>query len=377
MNSSKTVLHALPLVLSIWVLMSSANAQTLIELQAKYQITEPDLQKIRIFLARDRAKRIKGESSLSVSQVSSPAALQGLPVKGEAPTTPSALIVSDAPKSPWQFLLREDWQDIDLLGEPKPRDKATGASFSYTDDRVAHNSIWAAHGTAALVYRDFGGTGAGSIFDPFYRSFAIYGTVNKLYNSDSKLAAKNIDILAAGGALELGWHNPGSGIQNYLQVRGGVVTDNIDSTTIANATAAWIPVNNAYYIHRPRELPFGYLGYSFDPQVLVQFASTTDTSKPLLFTSRGQALRIGPQLSLLLFPFQENDDFWSRVHANLTFHWWYEALYGAQNHWLKASATYDLDKNRNFGLTFSYQEGQNEETGKSTNLYLISLTGKI
>ena len=101
----------------------------------------------------------------------------------------------------WQFLLRQDWQDIGILASPTSVDKATGASISYTNDNIAKNATWATHATAAVVYTLINDLGPGPQVTPFYQSFAGYVTVNKLYNSDLRLSSKNLDTLSGGGVL--------------------------------------------------------------------------------------------------------------------------------------------------------------------------------
>ena len=65
-----------------------------------------------------------------------------------------------APAAPREFspcaglnvLLRQDWKDVGLLGCPETTEKASGAELSYSSDRIAHNNVWTARGTAAVYY---------------------------------------------------------------------------------------------------------------------------------------------------------------------------------------------------------------------------------
>jgi hypothetical protein len=377
MRFVQVLCHVAALAFIVSTPSEALHAQTLEDLQKKYQISASDLEKLKQLAAKDPVTSARKRTAAPASTDHTQAASLS------AKSTPDPRAVLAAPNgaakdadSPWRILLRQDWQDIGILAGPTPIDKATGASISYNDDHIASNRSWAVHGTGAIVYSIIDDRGPAPQTAPFYRSFAAYATVNKLENSDARLVSKNVDTLTAGGALEVGWNNAREKTQNYLQFRGSTVNDRVKDTTAVTAAAAWIPVNNNLHIHHPEGL-FGIIGYSFDPQLLAQYASTTDRKNVLLFSGHNESLRLGPQLTLLLWPYVQDDSFWSHVSANIAYHWWYEVLDGSQKDWFKSSLTYNFDKDGNFGLTGSYQRGHSEDTGTLTNLFMISLTGKM
>jgi hypothetical protein len=377
---------AAAVALLAWAIPEAVRAETLQEYQAKHNLTATDIEELKQLLAQSVTKPAKKASTKSPSNRSAFAA--GLATKsptiadsaapaaaaGHATLATSSSKASSSPNGSWQFLLRQDWQDIGVLAIPTPVDKATGASISYSNDGIAKDETWATHATGAIVYQLLNDQGPGQT-TPFWETFASYATVNKLYNSNPKLASKNIDTLAGGGAIELGYDDAKAETQNYFQFLAGAVQDNIKNTTSVNATAAWIPANVNYHIHSPSQL-FGIFGYRFEPEFLAQYASTTDPKNVLLFSDRDQSFRIGPQLSLIFFPYVTSDSPWSNLSANILYHWWYEAYDGSEKHWMKAQVVYNLDKTGNFALTGSYQQGNDETTGQPTNLFMVSLSGK-
>lgn len=87
---------------------------------------------------------------------------------------------------------------------------------------------------------------------------------NRTLNSAATRATSNVDTLAYGGSLELGWKNPSGA--NYVRIRGGQVDNNLKNTTSANVTAELIPVYYPLYIHFPYVRPLGLpISTRFDP----------------------------------------------------------------------------------------------------------------
>jgi hypothetical protein len=269
-------------------------------------------------------------------------------------------------------LLRQDWKDIALLDCPQSVKKATGAQIAVTDDRVKNNVTWSTHGTAALVY-NIPGTGSQ------YRSTGAYATFDRATNSSVAQSDSNSNSLAYGGFFQTGFSNPGDTyFASYFRVRGGGVQDYIRSTTAANVTAEWMPVYENYeriHIHSPFvPIPGVPLIIRFDPVLLLQYAAQTGGDKPLAFNDKSQALRIGPQLTLNIYPGTAP---FSRLHGSVTYHWAYEAYSGRQLDWFQSSLTYNLTDDGYVGLTGTYQRGHDEDTGIFKDVYTVGLTGKI
>lgn len=280
-----------------------------------------------------------------------------------------------SPCAGFKFLLRQDWKDIGFLECPQSVDKATGAEVAFTNDLGKHNRILSANGTAALVYSSLT-SDPPFWWMPYYTSFASYLTADKTVNSSPAFSSSDVEKLAYGAALELGWEN--SGGANYFRIRGDQVENNLKGTIAATATAEFIPVYYPLYIHYPIIRPGGLpLDVRFDPELLVQYAQITGRKGVLDFNGMTQALRVGPQLSLYLFPEVDPSNLLSRMHANLTYHWAYETYSGKPIDWLQAAITYNIDDAGHFAVSTTYKRGRDEDTGSFAHVYRIGLTGKI
>jgi len=283
--------------------------------------------------------------------------------------------VEFSPCAGFKFLLRQDWKDIGFLDCPKKAADATGAEIAFADDRANHNRTWSLNGTAALVYSSLT-SDPPSWWMPYYTSFATYVTANRLFNSSAAFVATDVEKLSYGAALELGWET--SGGANYFRIRGDQVENNLKGTTSATATAEFIPVYYPLFIHYPIIRPGGLpIDIRFDPELLVQYAQLTGKNGVLDFNSRTQALRVGPEISVYLFPEVDPTNFLSRVNANLTYHWAYETYSGKPIDWFQAGITYNIDDAGHLALSTTYKRGRDEDTGTFANVYRIGLTGKI
>jgi len=267
-------------------------------------------------------------------------------------------------------VLRRSWTDIDFASCPQNVKDATGALLSYSYDKVLNNTSWTANGTAAVIY-----TVPQSVL-----STGIYGTLDQITNSSAVQAKKsNIDSNAYGGFLEFVDTNGSYPYwANYLQIRGGGADDNVKKTTNANITAVWIPVyaSSDIHIHQPFQPFDGWPGLiRIDPELLVQYADVTGPKQTLSFNNESEALRIGPQVALNFYP--GTSEILSHFVASVIYHWAYETYSEHPITWFQSILTYNLDTEGHLGLSGSYQRGQDENTGVFSNVYLVSLTGKL
>lgn len=295
----------------------------------------------------------------------------GTDAPGLAAADPRAVELSKC--AGWTLLLRQDWKDIGLITCPDTTEKAKGAELSFSYDRVVSNQIWNLHGTAGLVYS--------SLLDApgvFAKSSGVYVTANRVFNSSPAQVKGDSDKIAFGGVGEIGVQTLHAGT-HYFRVRGGAVEDRLKNTSSANVTAEWIPVysDGVIRIHRPFPVFGGIASVRFDPTLLVQYNVVTGKNQLLDFNGQTQAMRVGPQLGLHVFPIAEPDSFWSRVSADVTYHWAYETFSRKGISWLDSSITYNIDPDGQFGITASYRKGRDEDTGTVTDIYKIALTGKI
>jgi hypothetical protein len=317
-----------------------------------------------------------------------PAAEDAIAVS-EEPDAITKLIQSNANKAPldrqyspcagWQFLLRQDWKDVgNAAGAscPKPPDQAQGAQISFANDLAAQNRIVTVNGTAAILYNSI--TGDVAPPTPFAVSFGAYTTVNNLSNSASSQTKSNINTLAYGGLVNLGYSGPT--IQNFIMLRGGMTEDYAKNVSASSVVLDWSPVVSSMNIHYPYHLMrFGIpLITRFDPDLVARFDSIVGKDQVLAFNGRRDSLRLGPEFALVVLP----DPGYvtgalSRMSALFGYNVWYETYSRRQLSWFTSSVNYNLDEAGNFGIKGSYNTGQDELTGKSTNIYTIGLSGKI
>jgi hypothetical protein len=258
------------------------------------------------------------------------------------------------------------------LGSPIDTANAQGAELSFTRDVLGKNTIWSAKALGAAVYNIPGPDLPGRP-NLFNTTLGAYATINKVFNSNSKNASKNSDSFGGGGMAEFDVDNFLGGT-HYFRFRAGGTSDRLSNVNLGSGVAEWFPIYPQLYFYRPFQIT-PQLGLDFRPEVLVQFDGTNDEKNKLAFNNRSQALRIGPQATLIVFSFVE-DPFWSRLSGQVTYHPYYEAVSRHTNAWLKTSITYNLTDDGNVGLTASYKRGPEEDTGTRDNLYKVSLTGK-
>ena len=97
----------------------------------------------------------------------------------------------------------------------------------------------------------------------------------------------------------------------------------------------------------------------------------------LAFNNRQESLRLGPELALHIWPSLNTSAFLSRFSGLIGYDYYYETYAKKNLSWFTSSLTFNLDQAGNFGITGSYNRGRDEDTGTLTNIYKISLTGKI
>ncbi|MHC2432727.1 hypothetical protein [Bradyrhizobium sp. USDA 4451] len=300
-------------------------------------------------------------------------AIQPPPVAADVAATAKPVLANPeySPCAGWQFLLRQDWKDIDLLRCAGDAKDAAGAQVSYTDDMAARNRIWAIDGTVAVNYN--------SLMDPTYwwqptyTNYGAYASLDRTYNSAASQAASNADKLAYGAYMQVGYtaHTP----KSFFRVRGGMQEDHIRNTSASSVTAEYIPVYDPLYIHYPTPSFHGYV-LRFDPTLFARYSSVTGIGKVLAFNNSTEALRVGTQAVLRLLPGLGAGDI-TPFRATLTYAWATEVYSGRNLSWFQTDLTYNLDSAGHIALGFTYKNGNDQDTGVFANSYRIGLTGKI
>lgn len=273
---------------------------------------------------------------------------------------------------------------------PSPFDKANGAVFSYSDDRVAHNRVTTFQGLGAVLFnlpatytvppQDYHFAG---------ESIGAYASINDISNTSTKKASANADTTTYGLVGLFTIAPPGEkGLYNDIRLSGGGVHDAIKNTDSANVTIAIDPTYTPLYINTPifnsAADPVSFL---FNPELLIQDDAASGAKNVLQFNGKTNSLRMGPQFLIGMYPNKqcaqfgcEDSPFGSalyRISLTFLYHPYYELYSRAYHYWTNTSLQYQLDDAGHFAISGSYQRGLDENTGASTNLYLVGLTGKI
>lgn len=271
----------------------------------------------------------------------------------------------------FQFLLRQDWKDFNLLECPGPTADAAGAQISFTDDLANRNRIWAIDGTVAIVYN--------SLMDPYewwqptYLNFGAYASIDRSFNSAAAFTSSDVDKLAYGAFAQAGYTS--QQLQSFFRARGAIVENHIKNTSSANFNAEYIPVYDPLYIHYPTPAFLGYV-LRFDPMLFVRYSEVTGKNQILAFNNRTEALRVGAEATLRLLPGLGAGDS-TPLRAALTYRWAEEIYTGRKLSWFQTEITYNIDPTGHLAVGFSYKRGNDEDTGVFANIYRLGLTGKI
>ena len=290
-------------------------------------------------------------------------------------TTAAAANADEEAGSGWKttYFLRRDMPDISLFSGIKSVDRAKGAEISYARDEVSRDTIWAVNGITGVAWQLYGAEPPTAAEPTLIAVFvAPYVSMNRVSNSSPKLKSKDVDTATYGLKLETGYANLVGGSQ-FFRIGGAGVEDGIRDTTSVAIVAEWLPVYPIF----EQIIPGTLLRYTFQPDFKLQYDRTTDAKKPLLFSMDTEALRIGPQFSLVLQAVPHANWFLSKFVVNVTYHPAYELYSGRSLSWFDASITYNLDPDGHFGITTSYSKGESEDTGKATDIVKVALTGKF
>jgi hypothetical protein len=179
-----------------------------------------------------------------------------------------------------------------------------------------------------------------------------------------------------GGVLELGFISPGG--SNTFRILGGGTDDNLKHTSSGNAVAQWYPVYYPLYIHTPISQPVGLpIILRFDPDLAARYDGATGTNQIVLFNNRQQSMRLGPELALNILPYPTVPAFLANLSALVSYDWYYEAYTRKDLNWFASSLKYKLDADGHAGINAMYQRGRDQQTGASTNIYTVGLSGNL
>jgi len=287
------------------------------------------------------------------------------------------------------FILRQKFDQVSSFAFPGEGDEdATGALFSYGRDNVIHNNVWTAQGVAAVMF----GQSYPSLNQESQRfasrvSYAAgpYVQFDKLSNSNASQQKSNLDNLSPGLMGELGLQNMSIGnaaVTNYLRLKGYVNADFEGIAKSWNVAGEWQPVSNApgFTVNAP--LPVDFLHATVTPMFKVQaiYSGILGNTTQPIFAHHNEAFRVGPNVGLLFAPVKLGA-YWPAQLQNMSLTVSYSLLQDlmspATYNLFDASFTYFTDDNKTVGLTLSYERGQVQQTGASSDTFLAGLSLKL
>lgn len=290
----------------------------------------------------------------------------------------------------WDFSLRSSFNDLGPLSCPRSFLSAEGATVSAADNlATGQKSAPIVDGLAAVDYR-FRGSGD-------FHGFAVggYFLTNDTYiPQPTSSQAQNGYTLTPGGFAEVAFDDPFTTAalgQDDIRFRGGEAYSST-GTRSSTFVGEWIPaydfrLRNLFPINigvpQPltRTSPFWY---TLSPELMVQYDHLDGgPNKYLIFSSRDEDFRIGPQVILLLVadpnklpplpPIMHN--LLANSSVSLTNHESWDAYTGKPYSWTAVSATYTIPQTI-FGVTGSLGYGNSEATGNKTAQIKIGLAIK-
>ena len=288
------------------------------------------------------------------------------------------------------FTLRLDFNNVGFFKCDKASlVEAEGAQFSATFDELAHHTSVSGDGITALIVREQGGNDGiiGVVFGPYIQADGSYQ-----FKSQSS-PFKETGTLIEGGFVQVQYNPPGTADNEYFRLRGGPEqsSSGIDTTTIVGE---WLPTTSplsAIPLGEPKDV--GHVTFVLSPELMFQYDQLSEgPRKFLLFSSGDSAFRIGPQISLWLYPktctptapeprrcdgydYPSEDSFWGRVSVNFIGHISDDTASGRQYAW--GLATLNFTVTPNFGLSASYGIGNSEATANRTSQIKLGLSAKF
>jgi hypothetical protein len=293
------------------------------------------------------------------------------------------------------IFLRQSLKDLGTFSNPSALDKATGAQVSWTDDHVQKNRTWATQGLIGVKSEDWG-QGPANIQ---HQLVGTYFGWNSLENSGVKLKSKNIDDATFGFIHEVAFgklEGQLSGADHYFRTMGELITNFDGQTKSWKAALQYQPIGNGgcppVGFSCPPETVFTHLGsvepvgpyvLVVSPTIDVEYRGSLDGSKDPLFAFHRTVLRGGPSISIDLVPYTISDvpsnglDFWGRTKFGFSYGYLHDLQRGRDYKILGASASYALDKDKNYALTLTYDRGELETTGQKEDVIKLALSAKF
>jgi hypothetical protein len=311
-------------------------------------------------------------------------------------TAPAAPVDSaptcDTRSNGLSFLLRSDFTDLGPLSCTHDTVSAQGATFSWTNNLLTGQNSAAADGLAILDYTCYGQKACGPNIAGY--SIGPYLQGDDTYQFEpTKTQAHNGDTPTAGGFGEIAFFNPflPAGYDDF-RIRDGEAFAST-GTRSNSFVGEWIPsyqLGKYINVGLPNEIGHTGLYYIVSPELMVQYDRLDrGPNNPTIFSTRNEALRIGPQVSMQFSLDQSRlpsswplavRTFLGNTSALITNHESWDEYSGREYSWTNVSVSYTLpspNQPSHLGITASYGYGNAEATGNKTNQVKLGLAVKF
>jgi hypothetical protein len=302
---------------------------------------------------------------------------------------------SDSPDHPFSVLLRNDFNDFGPLSCTRHSVSAQGATVSGADNLLTNQNSALVDGLLAVVHTHSDPSPAATLMG---YSVGAYVQGNDTYQfQPTSTQQYNGDTVTPGAYGEIALRNPINELHGFdnFRLHGGEAFAST-GTRSDSLVAEWIP---AYSIARylspgePQRIGTSPLSYVFSPELMVQYDHFEGGPKTAtLFSSRFDALRVGPQFVLQLRPNEKitsvaGGDFFAGSSLVFTNHESWDEYTGKEYMWTSVAWNYTFkqvavfglpaDLSPHFGLSVSYGFGNSEQTGNLTKQFKIGLAAKL
>jgi len=284
----------------------------------------------------------------------------------------------------YYFALRSDFNDLGPLPCPYAAKQAQGASASATYNELTHQESVSIDGLAALAFRQPGDYA--TFFHGLSAGLFVQEDATYLFQPTAT-QSKTSDTITSGAYTQIALRDPflRYGAEDLFRFRGGQV-DGSTGTYYSTFVGEWIPAYGPKYGNIGTVTDAGKnILYVFAPELMVQYDQLEGgPNKYLLFSSRNQDLRIGPEAVLQAWstPSPSTPEplktFLAGTSTLITFHESWDSYTGRNFMWAAASITYTFDAlSGHFGVSASYGYGNSETTGNLTNQVKLGLSAKF
>ncbi len=284
------------------------------------------------------------------------------------------------------FILRRSFDEITALELPGKLKDATGAQLSYSRDNIARNTVWEAHGVAAIAFSTkYSDLTESQRFTPRTNyTVAPYIKFDRVSNSNPDQSSKSLGTLTPGVILEVARENVSltgqDSTTHYFRLDGGSTMDFQGVQEAWHIAGEWQPVSNDYSLNAPfRFHPFN-IAFNSIFKIRAEYDSQIHREDLPIFLNHRYAFRVGPTVGLKMTPVTLGDfwpDWFKRVSVLTTYNVLQDLYSPATYSTFETAATYNIDEDGRFGLTASYRRGRVLETGEKLDVVMVGLSSKL